>query len=378
MPRNRIIYQSQAVAILIQNNANTALHTTQPNWRLLDGIQSLNYGVEVAREDVYQFGKLGAADRICLEPPTVTAEVSMYYPTNTIGTKDFNQMLSNSIKGQSPGTGDGSAASPIYGSALAMVVDIDGKDFQAHDDVAITKIHGVNMSSWGYEVSVGAIPTLTLGFEGTSMSYDTASTGVFVVDQKVDNYGTGLADLPKFLRNKIVPFTGVVIQMDGTELLTGLNLGVFTHFTNAQSANISFDLGFEGLQRIGTADGQQFARVATLPASATLDLEAIAIDRGLGVLFGSLFSQKASSNANLNAGGRANVSILIGTPNTAGAQTFKLQKATLDSSNYTAGMGDNATCSASFGVSISSGDSATNVDDSALVFSTYGVDSSTV
>lgn len=361
MPRNRIIYQSQAVALLIQNDAGNLVASgpnAHTNWKVLDGIQSLNYGVEVAREDVYQFGRLSAADRILLEPPTVTAEISMYYPTVNIGIADFTQLLTNSIKGSS-------------NSQLAMAIDADAEDFKAKVGVETTLIQGANMSSFGYEASVGAIPTLTLGFEGTSMSYNVSGLdvdSVFAVDEMVDNQtGAGA----QTLRNKIIPFTGVVISIADTVTSNGVtgvsgNVSLFTHFTNAQSANLSFDLGFEGLQRLGNADGMQYARVATLPATATLDLEAIAIDRGLGILFGTtLFSQKASAGTSLNAGGRADVAIVIGS--TVGSiQTFKLQKATLDSSNYTAGMGDNATCSASFGVSISS--TAPGAEDSALVF----------
>jgi len=50
MARNRIIYQSQSVAIA---DTNVSQYT-------VNGVQSANYGLDVAREDINQFGELGA------------------------------------------------------------------------------------------------------------------------------------------------------------------------------------------------------------------------------------------------------------------------------------------------------------------------------
>ena len=63
MARNRIIYQSESVKVGNQ----TAI-----------GVQSVSYGLDVTREDVLQFGDLGAVDRIILEAPVANMEVSMY------------------------------------------------------------------------------------------------------------------------------------------------------------------------------------------------------------------------------------------------------------------------------------------------------------
>ena len=63
MARNRIIYQSESVLI----DGATA-----------EGVQSCSYGLDVTREDVLQFGDLGAVDRIILEAPVANMEVSMY------------------------------------------------------------------------------------------------------------------------------------------------------------------------------------------------------------------------------------------------------------------------------------------------------------
>lgn len=323
MARNRIIYQSQAVALDLGAGAG---------YQTLRGVQSVNYGVELAREDVYQFGKLAAVDRIMLETPTVSAETSMYFPNGVLVSSHFTTLLANSIKG-------------LASAKMAIAIDEDAKDFAGTalvtNENGAVQIIGANMSSFSLETAVGAIPTLTLGFEGTGLEYLTNPIG-------------GVVDLNNDLAGEIVGFTGVMLNIDTEHNVI---------LTNAQSANLSFDLGFEGLQRLGVgtvAGSLQYARVATLPATASLECEGIAVDRGVAVVLGSTFSQKASGNNFLKSGGQSNVTL------TLGGVIFTLQKATLDSTNYTGSLGENATCSASFGVSISTAEAT--AADSTLIF----------
>lgn len=306
-------------------------------YKTLHGVQSVNYGVELAREDVYQFGKLAAVDRIMLETPTVSAETSMYFPNGVLVGSDFTTLLANSIKG-------------LASAKMAIAIDEDAKDYNGAglgdgNPNGAVQIIGANMSSFSLETAVGAIPTLTLGFEGTGLEYG-------------NNQIVGLIDANNTLAGAIVGFTGVVLNIDTVHNVI---------FTNAQSANLSFDLGFEGLQRLGVGVGVgiqgslQYARVATLPATASLECEGIAVDRGVAVILGTTFSQKASGAANnISGGGQTNVTLNLGGVN------FTLQKATLDSTNYTGSLGENATCSASFGVSISTAEAT--AEDSTLRF----------
>ena len=322
MPRNRIIYQSQAVGLKVGAGAPF----------VINGVQSVNYGTEIAREDVYQYGKLAASDRVILEAPTVSSEVSMYYPNGSLIDSHFRDLLAGSIKGESS-------------NELIIALDKEAEDVKATADLTTVTVGSANMSSFNFEASVGAIPTLTLGFEGTNLTYGPAAAPFNVADEVID--------VNNILSTNIIPFTGVVLSFSDA---------LMTFYTNSQSATLSFDLGFEALQRLGNADGLSYARVATLPASATLDVEAIAIDKAMSVVFGSLLAQKASAGgSSLSSGGRADVTL------TMGARAFKLQKATLDSTNYTSSLGDNASCSASFGVSIST--ASTSATESTLIFS---------
>lgn len=312
MSRNRIIYQSQAVALTGDATSNTAI--------TINGVQSVTYGIEVSREEINQFGQLGAVDRIVLEAPTATQEVQFHFP-NGINHETLNALVTGAL---------GSAV-----NSLMVALDADeGADFNAVP-ASTSSVHlkSGRLSSFSFEASVGAIPSITLGFEGIALVYtDVAS----VLTQPTTGYAANL-----------VGFTDVSVT-----LVNGSATHVDTH---AQSATLSFDLGSEGLQHLG-AGGLVYARVPTFPATATLEVEGLAIDRGMSLnLDPAVFKQKASAGTDTDKGGRADVSVTVGTIK------FILKGATLDAVNYNNAIGDNATCSATFGVSIGGATSASQL-----------------
>ena len=94
MPRNRIIYQSEAVfagpspatGFHITTGAGNTLSKTFPTTdgvenvktrvKELQRIQTANYSFNITRQDVNQFGELAAIDRVILESPTVSLDAS--------------------------------------------------------------------------------------------------------------------------------------------------------------------------------------------------------------------------------------------------------------------------------------------------------------
>ena len=62
MPRNRIIYQSEA--LFVSRTGATA----DDEISQLHRVQSINYSFDISRTDVNQFGNLAAIDRIITEP----------------------------------------------------------------------------------------------------------------------------------------------------------------------------------------------------------------------------------------------------------------------------------------------------------------------
>jgi hypothetical protein len=315
MARNRIIYQSESVKV----DGVTAI-----------GVQSCSYGLDVTREDVLQFGDLGAVDRIVLEAPVANMEVSMYV-NGLAGTK-----LKNLVdKG-------------VSGTAIDCVVSLgaEGSDYTDGSDISNVKITSGSLTSLSAEASVGSIPTLTLGFEGTDLSYSTGAS---------DSADAPTTDI------SVATQSGVVVKMDQVT-------GTFTgHYVHPQSCSVSFDLGVEGLQEltyettagiIGGGNKYQYARVPSYPATASMELEAFAIDKGMSMTLASLQQKASEGNASgANLGGKVNVGVDMG------GTTFTLINSTLDSVSFSSSIGDTAaTCNATFSVSIGGPNSNSRLD----------------
>ena len=298
MARQRIIYQSQAVKI----GDNVAM-----------GVQSCSYGLDVTREDVLQFGDLGAVDRIILEAPVANMEVSMY--VNGLTASQVNDVLQDGISGN-----------PID---ISIGLDsTEGEDYGTAD-TAVTIVSGA-LTSMSAEASVGSIPTMTMGFEGTDLSYAVKTVAPPATDIDVATQ------------------SGVVVDVSGIGAASG-------HYVHPQSCSVSFDLGVEGLQELSlttqtNSNKYQYARVPSYPATATMELESFAVDKGMTMTLAGL-EQKASdgTDGNANDGGYVTVGVDMG------GTKFTLRSGTLDSVSFSNSIGDTAaTCSATFACSIGS------------------------
>ena len=303
--RKRIIYQSQAVEVATTDGV---LNSSIP------GVQSANYGIDVSREDVNQFGVLGAYNRVIMEAPTASAEFSCY--VNAVPANGLNSLISEAVSGKN--------------ATVRFNIGAEGQDYATAGTNETVTLTSGSMTSFSAEASVGAVPTMTFGFEGTDLNYTynaispPAASGCDVAVQQ-----------------------DVLLEFDGVEGYAGAGgANPSGHMAYCQSANLSFDLGLEALADLGDANAPfLYARVPSYPASASLTVEALAVDRGMGIIIGNL-KQKASASTGDNDGGFCNVNLKMG-------QTkFRLINATLDSVNFTSSLGDNATCDATFGCSI--------------------------
>jgi|TARA_R110000824_G_scaffold208421_1_gene394202 hypothetical protein len=299
---NRIIYQSQAVSV---------------NSVTLDGVQSCNYGIDIGREDVNQFGQLGAVDKVILAAPTCTMEIG-YYAGGFGGSSTEGTNLS------------GLLASGMYGSVsgvnvVAALTTNEGVDYSAAGN-AVTLKSGV-LTSFSSEASVGAIVNNTLSFAGTDFSYGTVMPAVPGVDLDIATQ------------------TGVAVTIDevgGTSSPTPT-----ATFINYQSATVNYDLGQEVLQRLGdSTTPYYYAVVPTFPATANIDFESLSINDGMHIVVDNLSQSANTPSKSVEAGGYANVTVNVG------GVTYKLVNCTMDSHSFSSSIGDNATLSASFAATI--------------------------
>ena len=175
--RNRVIYQSQAVYVSQDVNATGVALGTTDNVDL-NRIQSCNYSFNISRQDINQFGELGAIDRIITDTPTVSLEGS--YSLATLGNE---KKLGFNIW-----AGPTSAANPIV-SCISGIVDSETNDgvknyyivttaegSDAIDNTvsgkyeSIVGIGNASLTSYSTEGSVGGLPTASFSVEGQNMN----------------------------------------------------------------------------------------------------------------------------------------------------------------------------------------------------------------
>ena len=306
MARKRIIYQSQAVAI--EQASPTISQTT------LMGVQSCNYGVEISREDVNQYGQLGAIDKVIMDAPTCTTEVN-YYCGGFGGPSAEGANLSGLLR---------AAIESKTASVLVALDSTEGQDYSVTASDTVVVLESGSMTSLSCDATVGGIPTNTLNFQGLDFRYGTNSGG-----DEVAVPGTSLT---------IATQTGVQISIaDAT---------TNTKYNNFQTAGVSFDLGTEVLRRLGdSASPYYYGIVPTFPAQASINFESLAIDEGIKTVVSNL-KQSAKTSTSVVVGGMTNVSINVG------GTGYKLVNGTVDSHNFSSSIGDNVTLDATFNASI--------------------------
>ena len=295
MARNRIIYQSQAVRI---------------NGVTVNGVQSASYGLDLAREDVTQYGQLGAVDRVILEAPTSNLECSYY--ASGLALADTQTMLSGSITGgQFP---------------LLVALSAEGADYNSGSERSVSIKSGY-LTSFSAEASVGAIPTNSMSFEGLDITY-----------------GSDAVSAPAAL-------TSFPLQQD-VSLTLGTEYALFS--THAQSASFSYELGVEPLQQLGGA--LAYARVPSYPANATITVDGLAVSGDLAAAISDInnIQQRGSTATAAGFAEIANLKLTVANYN------YELLNATLDSVAFDSSIGDNATCSATFSCSIGGAASHSN------------------
>ncbi len=185
--RNRVIYQSQAVYVSQDVNCTGIATETTDNVDL-NRIQSCNYSFNISRQDVNQFGELGAIDRIITDTPTVSLDGS--YMVANLGNEaklGFNVWAG-------PTTATNSIVSCISGIVNSetndgvknyyIVTTAEGSD-AIENTVSgkyesIVGIGNASLTSYSTEGSVGGLPTASFSVEGQNMNVvHTPYTGMY-------------------------------------------------------------------------------------------------------------------------------------------------------------------------------------------------------
>ena len=180
MPRNRVIYQSQAVSATTDIVSFDDNATTHGSISGLQRIQSANYSFSVGRQDVNQFGDLAAIDRIIVDSPTVSFDTSYYLANFTNErTLGFHVTPSGDTTFKSCVTDIISTGSTVYpgNNQKNYFITTTKEGTDANDDFttgnyeSIIGIGNGFLTSYSSEASVGGLPTVSVSVEGQNMNF---------------------------------------------------------------------------------------------------------------------------------------------------------------------------------------------------------------
>jgi len=417
MARNRVIYQSQALFIApsatgIQvsgtsgNNAGISLspivHPSNTGelasgislLKKMDRIQNCNFNFSINRQDINEFGKLARIDSIVMETPTVGLDFSYYV------TDGYNERLMGfNITGfKSDGTTfidtnvvNGAQAisgllSDLQGNNYYILTVDEGEDVVGGNltpSSTIVALGNVFISEYGFEASVGAIPTVSVTLEafniksdasevpviltasvpaiGTAGANITTITGSSPAIDLFANPATKLTNVKNYYKLDISrDFTGSIATSPGvnfTGFTTGsssvsalrpgdiqLTLPSSEGFTNLSTAHIqsfSFTLPLSRtvLQRLGNTFG--FARVIDVPINMDLSMSAIVSELRDENLFDILASPA-----------KQNFTIALKDSNGNRKIAYTIKGAILQGETYSENIGDNQTVDLTYTVQI--------------------------
>ena len=276
MARNRVIYQSEA--LFVNNNAALV-----DGYNQLERVQSANYSYTINRQDINQYGQLGKLDSIILDAPTVSADAS-YYLTDGYTERALGFYVQTGAGAAEGGFVSGHLADGS-GRNLIILTTPEGTDA---DLPARSPLNAVNstigvgncyLSDYSVDMSVGAIPTVSVSFDALNINSDAdaaavANPAIHPVDgTSVGNAATlpttttGQGDVAALRPGNIT----IGISNFGSETLT--DIGTDAEGAHIQSASLSIPMSRSTLERLGSRSA--YARSVDFPVVSTLSVSAI-------------------------------------------------------------------------------------------------------
>ena len=361
MGRNRVIYQSKAVYAGPDKGVDNAYANesgaTRPTQ--LKRVQSANYGFDIARTDVNQFGELAAIDRIILESPTVNFDSSWYmcnfYNEDVIGLT-INKDVEHSADGFSGVLSDiltaGADERNYYvrvgkdGDDMKDVITGGGNSTDNAGDNAVIGIGNAFLSNWTCEGAVGGFPTASITVEALNIKFDKNPDGGASGTIPAIDAANGTAKTEVYRLSGYTPSgeslnaTTVIKPGDVTLTLPTTQGGASYTDMHIQSFNCSVDLAREPINRLGSRFA--FARVISFPITASLSVDAIMSESAAGNLV-SIIDNNTNQEimVHMKSGSQAHMNIVM-------------KKAKLDSQSFSQGIGDNETVTLNWSAQVGS------------------------
>ena len=347
--KNRVIYQSQAVYAGRDKNAagdtgwQSESGSVSARPKQLKRVQSANYGFDIARTDVNQFGELARIDSIVLETPTVNFDTSWYlcnfYNEDMIGLK---------VHATEGILADVLSANAGERNYYIRVVD-EGSDAKGYDasaeGTAASDVIGIGngfLTNWSCEASVGGFPTASVTVEGMNIAFTKGTGGLcpHVSGSNGAKNDTLKFNLPEVTQSGASTSSiKVVKQGDISFTLPSDQGGVDLDKMHIQSFNAAVDMSREPLQKLGSRFA--YTREINFPINATMSVDALVGDMVTGNL------------ADIVDGNLDQTCIVEMNPGEASDKMqIILKGAKLDSQSISQGIGDNQTVTYSWSAQV--------------------------
>lgn len=366
MPRNRVIYQSEALFVATGNIAPTANHTSG-DIAQLHRVQSANYGFSISRQNINQFGNLARIDSILLEAPTVNLDFTYYLHDGT------NERLLGFTTGSNTGAGaisfisgliDASNVGTLSGRNFHIFTAPEGNDanglaigaanFTGNTASTISVGNGF-VTNYSVEAAVGAIPTVSVSVEGLNINVVEGSTGLNpAVTIETSLTGTNSFVLPPPVTGNVGvsalrPGDVTMILQEG--ILTDLPTAVDNASNTAahiQSFSIEVPIGRSTLQRLGNNFG--YAKVIDFPVEVTINVSATVADLKAAGDLSSVITTDSSKTLTFQFKDPAGTNRIV----------YQVRGAKIVSENFSSSIGDNKSVDLVFTTQIGGPQDATN------------------
>lgn len=362
MPRNRVIYQSEALFVGDGTLIPTATHASG-NIKQLHRVQSANYGFSISRQNINQFGNLAKIDSIVMEAPTVNLDFTYYLHD---GTNERNLGFTTGANASSApsfisGLLDSSAIPVISGRNFHILTVPEGNDANGalaaiSNNISSNVISIGNgfVTNYSVEAAVGAIPTVSVGVEGLNINVISGNAGSNpALTIETSALGGNSFTLP----NAVTGDVTVSALRPGDITLT-IDDGYIADFAPAdatnsstahvQSFSIEIPIGRSTLQRLGSNFG--YAKVIDFPVEVTVNVSATVAELKDSGTLSAITTTDAVKNLTIQfnqAGGTSRIA-------------YAVKGAKLVSENFSSSIGDNKTVDLVFTTQIGGPQDSTN------------------
>ena len=375
MPRNRVIYQSEAL-FNTSDSVDVTASTQQQAGAFINQfsrVQSCNYNFNIARKDVNQFGNLAAIDRIIVEQPTVGLDFS-YLLSDMANEKNLGFSV---IQGQADTAGITSAnavQSCLSGILTSGFVNTknyyvrtvtEGNDASAFaGDSAPTTTQGNTiglgngfLTNYSVNAAVGDFPTVSSTLECLNMNFTAGNTGKAPGVTSAGAIAGGVFGLPQADTNpngentlgriSALRHGDITLTLSKT---TGTAYGGTDITTAAAIQNFSITMGLNRtpLQKLGSK--YAFSREIDFPVTISFSVNALVQDLTTGNLV-DVINNDATYDAVVVLAAPASANTTLATNEGVG---YVLKRLSLDSQEISSSIGANKSVTLNFSTQVGS------------------------